>query len=319
MPRAHTPAGRRLRLRASRALSHAIESLEPRLLLSTYTVSTTADSGTGSLRDAIQNSAADTIQFNVTGTISLQSQLEITRNLTISGPSSGSITLSGNNAVRVFQIDANVTANLTGLAISNGQAPYGGGIFNQGTLALANCTLTSDSAVGGASAGSGVGGGIANAGSLTLTNCTLSHNTATGSGGQGGAIVNAGTLTITGGTLANNSASSAGGAIENSKSSTLTITGATFSTNAAPTGGGIDNSGSASLSGDTLSSNSASGSGGGDQQLRHPELLLWHSHLQPGHAKRRRHQQFRLSDDLHQHDQRKQRLSNRRRHLQCRR
>lgn len=79
----------------------------------------------------------------------------------------------------------------------------GGGIFNNGTLALANCTLSGNSVQGGnggnagASAGgrsapggaggAAEGGGIWNAGlgTLNVTNCTFSGNSV--NGGQGGA------------------------------------------------------------------------------------------------------------------------------------
>lgn len=52
-------------MRLSRAIRSSAESLESRLLLSTYTVTSAADSGPGTLRDAIANSSADTIQFSV--------------------------------------------------------------------------------------------------------------------------------------------------------------------------------------------------------------------------------------------------------------
>ena len=62
--RYHKPPGRR------RAAACAPEALEPRVLLATYTVTTTADSGAGSLRQAILSananaSAGDTIRFNI--------------------------------------------------------------------------------------------------------------------------------------------------------------------------------------------------------------------------------------------------------------
>ena len=50
-----------------RAIRSFAESLESRLLLSTYTVTSLADSGPGTLRDAITNSPASTIQFSVAG------------------------------------------------------------------------------------------------------------------------------------------------------------------------------------------------------------------------------------------------------------
>ncbi len=61
----------RARIALRNRLKPAVEAVEARLLLSTYTVTTTADSGTGSLREAITDVNADTspgiIDFNITG------------------------------------------------------------------------------------------------------------------------------------------------------------------------------------------------------------------------------------------------------------
>src|SRR4051812_46536986 len=88
-----------------------LESLEDRSLLSTFTVLNTADSGGGSLRQAIvdanANLGGDTIQFasGVTGTITLTSgELAITDLVDLQGPGSGVVTVSGNNVSRVFNV-----------------------------------------------------------------------------------------------------------------------------------------------------------------------------------------------------------------------
>ena len=69
-------------------------------------VTSTGDSGTGTLRNQIAAaSAGDTIEFNVTGTISLLSTLVIARDLTITGPTgSPGITLDGGGNVEVFLV-----------------------------------------------------------------------------------------------------------------------------------------------------------------------------------------------------------------------
>lgn len=74
-----------------------------------YTVTNTADSGAGSLRDAITQvnarTGGDTINFqNVTGTITVGSTLAITESVTINGPGANLLSISGNNAVRVFSV-----------------------------------------------------------------------------------------------------------------------------------------------------------------------------------------------------------------------
>src|SRR5438034_10124731 len=80
-------------------------------------VYTNADSGNGSLRQAIQDNAAlgagNTIIFSnvVTGAITLTNgELLISENLTILGPGPASLAVNGNAASRVFHITNAVTA-----------------------------------------------------------------------------------------------------------------------------------------------------------------------------------------------------------------
>ena len=138
------------------------------------------DSGAGSLRQAIANvGIGEEITFadNVTGTITLTTgQLSISKNLTITGPGADILTISGNNASRVFNIGSGVTVTISGLTIANGNDTTGGGIRNLGTLTVNNCTVSSNDAVGN-------GGGIANHSHLTAINCSLSANSAGASGG----------------------------------------------------------------------------------------------------------------------------------------
>src|SRR5215470_19612321 len=64
-----------------------------------------ADSGAGSLRQAILDACdGSTITFanTVVSPITLSAELAIDKNLTIQGPGANALTISGNNAVRVF-------------------------------------------------------------------------------------------------------------------------------------------------------------------------------------------------------------------------
>jgi hypothetical protein len=122
----------------------------------------------------------NTIQFDPTvfatpQTILLTNgQLELsdtTGTMTITGPAAG-VTVSGNNASRVFQIDGGVTS-IGGLTITGGSSSgVGGGLSCGGTTTLTNCTVSGNSA-------SFAGGGLScGAGTTTLTNCTISGNSA---------------------------------------------------------------------------------------------------------------------------------------------
>ncbi|HEY2586797.1 MAG TPA: hypothetical protein VGI81_13720 [Tepidisphaeraceae bacterium] len=235
-PRAAAAAsGQKKRSRRLSSTDVTAELLEGRVLLSTYVVTNLNDAGPGSLRDAIaranQSGGADAVGFShkLAGMIVLTSgQLEIGDDLTIRGPGASALTVSGSNQSRIFEVDANVTAAISGLTLAGGH-PLGFGIG---------------------------GGGVLNNGMLTLTDSTLANNFA---GGPGGGIDNTGngTLAVNRCTLSVNSAGGGGGGIENDGN--LIVTGSTFSSNLAgtfdPTGGGITNYGVASVADSAFSRN----------------------------------------------------------------
>ncbi len=135
-----TVDGRQVQRRRTRP---TVVALEDRRLMSTFTVTNTTDSGPGSLRYEIDaansNTGASTIDFDSTVfnaplTITLTgSPLELKNSSgaeTIMGPASG-VTVSGAGLSRVFQVDANVTASISGLTITGGSASApGGGLAN---------------------------------------------------------------------------------------------------------------------------------------------------------------------------------------------
>jgi len=140
----------------------------------------------------------------------------------------------------------------------NSASDRGGGIDNRGSLTIANCTLS------GNSASVLFGGGIYNCGTLTIANCTLEGNSAIGSNGYGGGIWSEGALTISDSTVSGNQARFGGGIYGNSGS--LAVTRSTLSGNVATggTGGGFYiGSATATIEAGTLSGNSATRSGGG--------------------------------------------------------
>ena len=78
---------------------------------------------------------ADTITFSVAGTITLTSgALTISDDLTITGPGAGSLAISGNNASRVFLINAGNTVEISGLTIKDGTGGAGTGAAASRTM-----------------------------------------------------------------------------------------------------------------------------------------------------------------------------------------
>jgi hypothetical protein len=251
-----------------------LEFLEGRCVPSTVT--NLNDAGVGSLRQAILDTpSGGTVDFQagLSGTITLTSaELAINKDLTITGSGADVITVSGNGALRVFDIGAAFTVEISGLTIAQGQVSgstgaTGGGINNAGNLTLILCTVSANTATG-TGLGFARGGGIENFGTLTITDSTVSGNSASGHTAFGGGIDNGGTAMIIGSTVNANSASAfghanAGGGISNE--GTLTMTNSILSDNRVnDNGGGIYNTGTSTLTGCTLSGNQGFvGNGGG--------------------------------------------------------
>ena len=84
--------------------------MEDRKLLSTFMVTNLSDSGAHSLRAGIQSGDA-TIAFapGLHGTITLKSALPITSSVTIDGPGADRLSVSGNDANRVFDISGSAS------------------------------------------------------------------------------------------------------------------------------------------------------------------------------------------------------------------
>jgi hypothetical protein len=274
--------------KSSRCSKLELITLEDRITPATFIVTNTSDVGPGSLRQAIidANTAStnDDILFSgVTGTITLNFALSTilptstAGTLTIIGPGSSSLNISGNNGsanrdFNIFTISKGGNLSISGVMVSGAITTDNGGAFdNAGALTVSNCTISGNSARGSNFGGSG-GGGIFNAGTLTVSNSTLSGNSANGPGGGGGInnTVSA-TLTVSNSNISGNSSPGFGGGggiynrggTVNISNSTISGNSATSTTGGAPGGGGIQNNGTLTLSNSTLSGNSTVFNGGG--------------------------------------------------------
>jgi predicted outer membrane repeat protein len=176
-------------------------------------VTTAADSGPGSLRDAVSNAASgDTITFNLTlpATIILTTgAIHVVSNITIAGPGADQLTISGNSSSAILQVDSFAqTCAISGLTFAHGSTGFSGGAISNivSAVSVSNCAFSNNSA-------SNLGGAIANGGVLMVTGCTFDGNSA----GAGGAIfsLEATTCTAMNSTFRGNSGGSifGGGAI----------------------------------------------------------------------------------------------------------
>jgi hypothetical protein len=187
--------------------------------------------------------------------------LHISTTQTVGGPATATVTVSG------------------GLFSQNTAGNEGGGLWNdtQGSLTITGTTINDNTALG-AAADSGGGGVFSQGGTLTITNATIASNDATGTAGSGGGVlVDGGTLKIDGGTITANTAVRAGGGVEvtaanNAFTATLanvTITGNQTGSNPG-NGGGVHitdavggSTGTMTITGGTIASNTANEEGGG--------------------------------------------------------
>ena len=250
-------------------------------LTPTQTVTTNADTGAGSLRQAIANLAPNgTITFNLPSgseTITLGSELAIAKPVTINGentvagggsgaPITIQVTQPGVSAWRTLNLSpgAGKTTALSNLTIKGGNLPgntgayseLGGSIYHDsGTLNLTSVTVSGSTAYR--------GGGVYSSGdALSFTSSTIQNCSARNAGGG----VCGGATTLVNSTIKGCSATVYGGGIY-SMGGTLTITDSTIGASGAAcsanNGGGVYLcDGSLTMSGSTISSSSAKEGGG---------------------------------------------------------
>jgi len=268
-------------------------------MLAVITVTNLADSGPGSLRDAIaiaNSTVDDEIQFSVNGDISLTSHLEITETLTITGPGQNSLTIDAQQNSRIFYTSGpNIDFTISGMTLTGGRTsadfPLGeGGAIRSlsfGTLTIEDSIITGNSTAN----FRGRGGAIQADGDVVLTNSTLSGNSTAGDQSHGGGIfTHTGNVTLTNSTLSGNSTAgdnAVGGGIFTILG-IVTLTNSTLSGNSTAgdnaDGGGIFTSaGNLTLTNSTLSGNSTAGDnadGGGifvANSTNNPSLTIQNS------------------------------------------
>ncbi|BAY26872.1 hypothetical protein NIES2100_66880 [Calothrix sp. NIES-2100] len=157
-----------------------------------FNVTTAADSGVGSLRNAIASAKnGDTIKFApilANKVIKLTSgQINIQNNLTIDGAGAANLKISGNSSTRVFQVGRHVDATVRNLTIADGQTTEKGGgiqVVDYGSIKVENCRFTNNR--GGVAGAIYIGFG----GKGTVNNSSFDYNDGTlaKSGHSGGAI-----------------------------------------------------------------------------------------------------------------------------------
>jgi len=210
----------------------------------TRVVTTSADSGAGSLRQAILDACPGTIiTFDTAGVFATQQTITLTtgelvidKDLTIHGPTASALTISGNNNSRVFNVQSGNSLLISNLTIAGGRAINGGGIFSSGNLTITDSTFTDNHAV------AGQGGAIdSEGGNLVIINSTISGNTADLDGGGllngGNSIAVLANVTITNNRAdADGNASGAGGGLGQLSSGNLTLNNTIIAANFAGAG-----------------------------------------------------------------------------------
>ena len=261
-----------------------------------YTVTTSADSGAGSLREAITTAnltaGPHTINFDADYTIYLVTVLptiDVGTTITVVGNGwdrtviDGGNPAGGSSGVQAFRVDGSLTLDGVGIencyhafdagavqvgfsasfqflnsrAEANTSGFYGGAVYSEGTVVVQGSLITGNQAY--------QGGGMYIAGSTTVEDTTISSNIATNLGGGG--ITNAFLdLTVERSLFQDNQAASGdGGGLQSWGSAVTKVVNSTFDGNTAVDGGAISCKfdSSASFYSVTVTYNQATNNGGG--------------------------------------------------------
>ena len=175
----------------------------------TRIVTTNADAGPGSLREAVhlvEPGATITFAAPLSGqTILLTGgELLLTNSLSLDASAlPGGLTLSGNNSSGLLTVGAGTTVLLAGLTLANGNRYDGGALYTAAgsTTTVSRCTFSGNSSV--------EGGAIFNLGKLVLSDCTLAAN----SSSHGGALQCRAPATLVHCTISENTGYDGGGGL----------------------------------------------------------------------------------------------------------
>lgn len=249
----------------------------------TKTVTSEANDGPGSLREAVTTAVAgDVIGFSPSvNSITLTAQLEVSVPLTIQGPAAR-VTLNGNDATRLINVTGLAPLTLRHLTLTRGRsAAPGGAVFAFSSPVVLEGVVVSHNQAN-------YGGGVA-AASVEMTETVFSDNRADLDGGavnvntfvkstasqllrnaagrNGGAMFLFNGTSLVGGTrFEGNQAGASGGAIS-ALEGALAVSGGTFIDNAAAGDGGAIraaevNPMNISVAGSTFTGNTATGNAG---------------------------------------------------------
>ncbi len=199
------------------------------------TVTSGGNAGSGSLRQAVLDASNDdVIQFSSSlSSITLSSNIEIDKNITIDGPGADELAISGGNSAQIFHVSAAGTVEINGLTLENGRGGEesfasggftfqgGGAIYmdGSGTLNIFDCEFVDNNSQSGDGALSfDYGGAIfyAGSGTSTISRCLFSGNSiSTSSGISGGAVhlFEDADVTIINSTFTDNTSPNEGGGI----------------------------------------------------------------------------------------------------------
>jgi hypothetical protein len=254
----------------SQPLPHAIAPLPA----NTIVVQNCNDSGSGSLREALANAGnGDTIdltQLNCS-TISLTtgSILFTQTSVTLQGPGSKYLAITGNDAYAPLLHDGTGTLYINDLTVEHGAKYFtdaqvddarGGCIFSGGTVFLSDSVVAYCTATDTSTSHRAIGGAIYAASGVSLTNSSVINSAAISGSAAGGGIFSPGTVVVSDSFVSGNYARSHGGGVYawnlNTKYSTVSDN-RTYGL-----GGGLYSIGNATITNSTIDHNSAALGGG---------------------------------------------------------
>lgn len=274
-----------------------VDELESRDTPTVFLVTSAADSGSGTLREALALANAqpnpypdfDVIQFDSSlngQSIAISGALPVTNTVQIIGPGANLLTITHTNSNNgtpndcIFIVDdgtdpgfPTVGVTISGLTLANG----GGAVFNRETTHVEDCVITGNH--GGALNNAGRmiverttiignlgGGGIVSADGrvrgdfLRVNDSTITGNSTTG---DGGGIYALGETRINNTTISGNFAAGNGGGFVNGPGGFFVVEDSTIANNEATLGGGIFNLGDLGLRRVDVTGNEAVEDGGG--------------------------------------------------------